>query len=130
MPRIIEALIRMAELLGRKAQTQALAGRLEAVQKGLAGMWDEQSGIYLNLHTDDGSPDRQISPTLLYPLLVEGLPKRNARRMVEEHLLNPDELWGEWVIPSHFPQSSRVSGAGLLAGQNLAPAERACFIWV
>ena len=96
----IEALIRMAELLGRKAQTQALAGRLEAVQKGLAGMWDEQSGIYLNLHTDDGSPDRQISPTLLYPLLVEGLPKRNARRMVEEHLLNPDELWGEWVIPS------------------------------
>ena len=42
----------------------------------------------------------RLSPTNFYPLLAGVATARQAARMVDEHLLNPEEFWGEWVIPS------------------------------
>ena len=41
-----------------------------------------------------------MSPTNFYPLLARVPTQEQARQMVREHLLNPAEFWGEWVIPS------------------------------
>jgi len=62
-------------------------------------LWCEEEGLYLNRFWD-GRFSKRKSPTCFYPL-VAGIPdRRRAERMVKEHLLNPSEFWGEFVIPS------------------------------
>ena len=56
--------------------------------------------MYYNRSTRDMTLNKRMSPTLFYPLLAQAPDSTQARRMIEEHLTNPDEFWGEWVIPS------------------------------
>ncbi|MCX7002521.1 MAG: trehalase family glycosidase [bacterium] len=57
-------------------------------------------GIFLNRHTDTGAFSQRISPTNFYALLAGVATPEQARRMVAEHLYNPKEFWGDWVLPS------------------------------
>jgi len=62
-------------------------------------LWCEEEGLYLNKFWD-GKFSKRKSPTCFYPLIA-GIPDiKRAERMVYEHLLNPKEFWGEYVIPS------------------------------
>jgi glycogen debranching enzyme len=56
--------------------------------------------MFLNKNLDTGDFSTRLSPTNFYPLLAKAATPRQAARMVNEHLLNPQEFWGEWVIPS------------------------------
>ncbi len=44
--------------------------------------------------------NRRLSPTNFYPLLAKAATPEQAKTMVEKHLMNPNEFWGEYVIPS------------------------------
>jgi glycogen debranching enzyme len=37
---------------------------------------------------------------LFYPLLAQVPDQHQAKRMIDEHYFNPDEFWGDYVIPS------------------------------
>ena len=63
-------------------------------------LWDEAQGFYYNRHTDNGELNRRISPTNFYPMLGAVPTHSRAKRMIEEHMLNPDEFWGDWILPS------------------------------
>lgn len=69
--------------------------------KGLMNdnMYDPDTGMYCNLHWN-GEKDYRFSPTNFYPLLA-GIPSDGqAKAMVNGHLLNEEEFWGTYVIPS------------------------------
>jgi putative isomerase len=94
------ALSEMAEALGKtdirdrlRSEWQTMSGRINR------DLWCPEQGIYLNRYWD-GRWCERIAATSFYPLLAGIVPEDRARRMVEEHLLNPEEFWGEWVIPS------------------------------
>jgi putative isomerase len=94
------ALVEMAVVLGRELEAEELRRRAATLSQNLEQLWDEETGLYLNRRTDTGTLSHRLSPTLFYPLLA-GVPDfKRARRMVSEHLLNPQEFWGDWVIPS------------------------------
>ena len=62
-------------------------------------LWDEKAGMYKSRKWD-GTFINAAGPMNFYPLLA-GIPtKKQAKRMVQEHLLNPREFWGEYVIPA------------------------------
>jgi neutral trehalase len=63
-------------------------------------MWDEKAGMFLNLNLHTGEKSMRLSPTNFYPLLAGAATAEQAGRMVKEHLMNPEEFWGEYVIPS------------------------------
>jgi neutral trehalase len=95
-----EALAEMADVLGRPDEARELRDRANGLRKAMEGVWQEETGLYLNRRTDTGKLSHRLSPTLFYPLLA-GVPSRErAERMVTEHLLDPTEFWGEWVLPS------------------------------
>jgi glycogen debranching enzyme len=111
------ALADLAGILGRELERDELRERAETFSTALDGLWDEESGYYLNYRTDLDAPSHRRSPTLFYPLLA-GVPDAvRARRIVDEHLLNPEEFWGEWVLPSisrddpDFPRQRYWKGA-------------------
>ena len=90
----------IAKELGKRADVKELADRSKQYTKNIQDLWDEKNGLYYNRHTDTGKLDPRISPTNFYPLLAKVASQQQAQRMMKEHLLNPDEFWGEWVIPA------------------------------
>jgi hypothetical protein len=95
-----DALAEIADALGKTAEAAELKGRAAKYRAKLATMWDEKAGMFLNvdLHTGEKSP--RLSPTNFYPLMAKAATAEQAKTMIEKHLLNEKEFWGEWVIPS------------------------------
>lgn len=94
------ALSEIAAEIGRNREARALheeyVEMAEAINRHL---WNDAAGIYQNRHWD-GRFSPHLSPTNFYPLIAGIVPPERALRMVQEHLLNPKEFWGEFVLPS------------------------------
>ena len=95
-----DALAIIASQLGRTAEAGELAARASRYRDKLASLWDEKTGMFLNKDLMTGQLSQRLSPTNFYPLMARAATPRQADRMVREHLENPDEFGGEFVLPS------------------------------
>ena len=93
------ALIRLAQLLDREEDIQILNARQEKAENGLASLWEEDFGFYLNRRTDTGAFEYRISPTNFYALFSTKVSEERKARMMA-HYFNPSEFYGEWMLPS------------------------------
>jgi hypothetical protein len=95
-----EALAAMAAFLGKRKDAAAYRREYDAIKRRINELlWDEQHGTYCNRHWD-GRLSQRWSPTSFFPLIAGVAPPERAERMIREHLLNEQEFWGEYVIPS------------------------------
>jgi glycogen debranching enzyme len=90
----------MASELGRTSATVELTRRAERLEAALRTLYCPETGLFLNRRADTGEFSKRLSPTLFYPLLTNVVSDAQAQRMLTEHLYNPEEFWGEWVLPS------------------------------
>ncbi len=104
-----DALSGIARVLGRGAEAAELTARSARYRSRLATLWSPGRHLYLNRDLRTGMPSPRVSPTNFYPLLAGVPTAEQARQMVDEHLMNPDEFWGEWVLPS-VPRSDPAFG--------------------
>ncbi|MBQ8149755.1 MAG: hypothetical protein IJ041_04495 [Clostridia bacterium] len=95
-----QSLIRLAKLIGRSEAIPELEDRMTRARSGLENLWDEENGFYYNRRTDTGNFSRRISPTNFYALFSPDATPERASRMADEHYFNPDEFYGEWMLPS------------------------------
>ncbi|MHB9133512.1 MAG: MGH1-like glycoside hydrolase domain-containing protein [Armatimonadota bacterium] len=93
------ALAEIAEIIGRE-ETAEVRERAERYAASLQSLWSETDGIFLNRRTDTGEFSHRLSPTNFYPLLGHVATLEQAERMITEHFYNPEEFWGEWILPS------------------------------
>jgi hypothetical protein len=93
-----ECLSGLAGLIGRKEEAE-LRERAEVSKQGLEEMWDEEFGLYCNKRTDTGEFSRRISATNFYSLFSDRVSKERTERMMREHFYNPEEFFGEYIIP-------------------------------
>ncbi len=90
----------LAGQLGRADDVKELEARAEKYGEKLQDLWDEKTGIYRDRYLPSGEFSKHLAPTNFYPLL-SGVPTpEQAERMIKEHYFNPDEFYGEWVMPS------------------------------
>jgi len=94
------ALSDIAKELGKTADSKELTARGAKYSSNLNKLWNEKLGIYCNRRTDNGEFSTRLSPTCFYPLLTDVPDKCKIDRMMKEHYYNPDEFYGEWIIPS------------------------------
>ena len=97
----------IAQELGLKADARTIKKRGEQFADNLQQLWSEEKGIFLCRDLRNGQLVNEMDPTNFYPMLAQVATKEQARRMVEEHLLNEEEFWGEWVIPCS-PRNSKA----------------------
>lgn len=90
----------IAEELNYKKDAMELRERADYYRTNLKGLWDEKTGFYYNRSTRTMDFNYRTSPTCFYPLLAKAPTQNQAERMVKEHLLNTNEFWGKYVIPS------------------------------
>jgi putative isomerase len=95
-----DALAKMADVLGKADDAHELRGRSAKYEAKLETLWSADKGIFLNKDLHTGQFSMRLSPTNFYPLLAHAATPAQAKEMVEKHLLNEKEFWGEWVIPS------------------------------
>jgi hypothetical protein len=95
-----ECLGKIAVILGQENDAQRFAAQYEHMKQLVrAKLWNEQDGIYENRFWD-GRFSKHLSPTNFYPMFAGIATPDQAKRMVEEHLLNPKEFWGTYVAPT------------------------------
>lgn len=95
-----QALATIADILGKHAEAIELRVRAVRYSKSLARLWDAKTGIFLNKDLHTGMFSYTLSPTNFYPLVARVATMEQADEMLRRHLLDPDEFWGERVIPS------------------------------
>jgi putative isomerase len=93
------ALAKIADELDKHAEAKELNDRAARYQATLATLWDEKTGQFLNKDLVTGQLSHRTSPTNFYPLLAKAATPQQATRMMQ-HLQNPAEFGGEFVIPS------------------------------
>jgi putative isomerase len=92
------SLAMMAEALGMEAEGAMWRRRAAAIaRRMIEDYWDEEAGLFRALH--DNQPIPVVTPFNLYPLWTGQLPDTIRNRLIA-HLTDPDEFWGEYVIPS------------------------------
>ena len=62
--------------------------------------WDERAGLFWDLSGAAEEPARVVTFTSLFPLILADLDPGVARRLVHEHLLNEQEFWLPYPVPS------------------------------
>ncbi|MBQ8497910.1 MAG: hypothetical protein IJ489_10730 [Clostridia bacterium] len=95
-----KALLHMAELLGRTEDISALRVRKERAEDALMRLWNEEDGFFENLDLVTLKWVRRFTPMNFFALFSDRVSEEQKRRMMDEHLLNPAEFWGEYVLPS------------------------------
>jgi hypothetical protein len=95
-----DALATIADDLGETAAASEIRERATHYRTTLATLWDNDAGIFLNKDLHTGQFSSRLSPTNFYPLLAKAATPQQAEVMIRNHLLNPKEFWGEWIIPS------------------------------
>ena len=95
-----DALATIADTLQKPEDAKELRERAAGFRQKLATLWSPEHGIFLNKDLHTGQFSTRLSPTNLYPLIAHAATPEQAERMVKEHLLNPREFWGQWVIPA------------------------------
>ena len=116
-----EALATIATILGKRKEADELIKRGNYYRKNLSQLWDEKAGIYKNMRTDTRRFSERISPNNFYPMLAKIPTQVMAERMVKEHLMNPDEFYGEWMLPSIAKNDSAFKDQEYWRGRIWAP---------
>jgi len=95
----------LAEKLGFEDDRKDFRDRAETLRKNISEkLWDDGSGAFFDRELV--SPDshefiRVITPEIAFPLFA-GAERdvKRVRRIIEEHILNPQEFWGDYPIPT------------------------------
>jgi len=92
------SLAMIAEALGMDEEGAMWRRRAAAlVHRMIQDFWDEEAGLFWA--TRNGQPIRVATPFNLYPLWTGQLPTEIRGRLLA-HLTNPDEFWGEHILPT------------------------------
>jgi len=114
-------MIEMSRELGHEEIIPELQARKEKVERALATLWDDEFGMFLNKNLSDGTLSRRISPTNLYALQSDCVSEAQKKRIMAEHFYNPEEFWGEYIIPTIARNDPAFPEHGYWRGRIWAP---------
>ena len=95
-----QILAKMAALLGNSEDEAELSHRAAALGDRINGqLWDDHTRCYMNRHWS-GEFDPCLSVTHFYTLTAGIVLPERMNDLLEGHLFNPREFWGEYVLPN------------------------------
>ena len=118
-----DALAEIADALGKRRMRRncASGARIIGPSWGRCGM--RRQGFFSTRICIQGNGTRGFRRPTFIPCWRMRRRRAQAKTMIEKHLLNPEEFWGEWVIPSIARNDPAFQRSGVLAGTNLGADE-------
>lgn len=93
-------LMELSEIAGHPEAVGELRKRLERTEAAMRTLWNPETGIFENRDAVTGKFSHRISPTNLYSLFSENVTEAQKKSISEKYLCNPEELGGEFMLPS------------------------------
>lgn len=90
----------IAKEIGRLNEYNELINRAENYCRNIQKFWCEEDGMFYNRDPRNYEFNKRFSPTNLYVFLAKAATKQQAKRIINEHMLNPEELGGDWLLPA------------------------------
>lgn len=91
----------MAEILGEKDAAESAREKARYIRAQIEHlMWDEADGFYYDIDAVSHEKIRVKTPYGFMPLLLPSPDPERCRRLIDEHLVNPQEFWCEHPLPS------------------------------
>lgn len=90
----------IAKELNRMSEYSELTERADMFSKNIQKLWCEEDGMFYNRDPRNGEFNKRTSPTNFYVMLAGAATQEQAKRIVNEHMLNPDEFGGDWLLPA------------------------------
>lgn len=115
------SLAEIATILEKADDAKELTDRAGKYSAKLQTLWDDKFGLYLNKDLVTGKLSYRLTPTLFYPLLAKVPDQQQATRMMKEHFYNPNEFWGEYIMPSVSRNDSAFKDNHYWRGRIWAP---------
>jgi len=122
-----DALSQIADILGQHKDKAVFQSRKERAQDGLAALWDDERGFFYNRRTDTGAFSRCISPTNFYALFSDRVTRAQVEK-ITGHYFNPDEFYGEWMLPSVARNHPAYPQQDYWRGRIWAPMNFLCYL--
>lgn len=73
----------------------------DKVQKRLVEvMYDEEDEAFYDVYGKDYRKIKVLTPTIFYPVVIDGLPEDICKKVLDRHLFNKDEFEAAYPIPS------------------------------
>lgn len=95
-----ECLATIARILGHGAECAELEERARDYRQALRRLWWEEKSTFRDRRLDTGEWQSREAVTCFYPLLAGAADRGQASRLVEAHLLNPEEFGLPWMLPA------------------------------
>lgn len=100
--RELDAMSVIADKLGRPQDAAQYRSRAKHMARLINDVfWDEKDGFYYDRNEKTGQPIRVKTVAGFFPLWVGVASKKQARRLVREHLMNPKEFWTTYPVPTY-----------------------------
>jgi putative isomerase len=115
------ALAEMADILGRKQDTEGLRGSAQKYSEKLATLWNPAAGIFLDKDLHTGKFDQRLVPTSFYPMLSKTATPDQVDEMLNKHFFNPDEFGGDRILPSIARNDPAFKDQGYWRGRIWGP---------
>lgn len=99
-----EAMALLADKLGYVKDAAMYRAKAAALKKRIQTlMWSERMGTFLNIDARTGKKIDVLTWTNFVPLWAKVATKAQAKRMIEDHVLNPKEFWAPHGIRTLAP---------------------------
>lgn len=95
------SLSRMFDVVDNRAEAVFFEGiAVKAEESLLYKCWNKEDKIFYPLYSGVEKQARVKTVACLMPLLLDGLKGEKLQALVREHLLNPNEFWTPYPVPS------------------------------
>ncbi len=111
----LECAAKIARALGNAKLSSSYRRKHDAVISAMARTFRREDGIYYS-QTHTGKPILHKSHEMFSPLFAAAVKKRDAKALVEEHLLNRKEFWTRHAIPTVAANEPKFSPTGYWRG--------------
>lgn len=94
----------LADKLRNSSDSKKYQTKAESIARNIENLlWNEERGAFFDRELTDGEHQfiNVLTPATFLPLTVGAIRDVNkVKRVIEEHLLNPDEFWGTYPVPT------------------------------
>ena len=92
---------RMCAMVGDPAACDSFIRMAERTEKAiLSKCYDEETGAFWSLASKEEQPLKVLTVSSLLPVILESIGRGQLERLVEDHLLQEQEFWLPYPIPS------------------------------
>ena len=111
----LDCMAQLAAALGEKRLSRSYKDKNKAVVAAMAKTFRQKDGIYYS-QTHRCKPILYKANSIFSPMFAGALSKKEAKSLVEEHLLNKKEFWTEYPVPSVAINEPKFSARGYWRG--------------